>query len=169
MVVGDLFSRQCKPWKAITQNLVELIHEPALCTITKLLTEICDDNTKARLVKGVIQPFLFKLRQDLQDQLTGFLEPHLSIHPISYNADLVENVQQTQSGRHKRKFDDMADQVCGVNTETVGASDMIMEHGQLSRLLRGLLEVTKPNVKAYSASLALDVSEAYYKVSFHLM
>lgn len=139
-----------------------------MCTITKLLTEICDDNTKARLMKGVIQPSLFKLRRDLQDQLTGFLEPHLSVHPISYNADLVEDVQETQSRRHKRKFDDVAQKTCGVTTDTV-MSIHILEEGQLSKLLHVLLEATKPNVKAYSASLALDVSEAYYKVSCHVL
>lgn len=147
---------------------MELIHEAALCTITKLLNEICDDNTKSRLMKGVIQPSLYKLRQELQDQLTEFLEPHLSVHPISYNADLVANVQEIQSERHKRKFDDISQGLCGVTTDTVRANHQIVKEGQLSKLLQGLLQATKPDVREYSASLALDVSEAYYKVSYDM-
>lgn len=165
MVVGDLFSRQCKPWKAISQNLVELIHEAALSTITKLLSEICDNNTKSRLMKGVIQPALYKLRQELQDQLTGFLEPHLSIHPISYNADLVEDVQNIQAKRHKRKFDRAAHAACKFTTDTVDPEPVAVRTVHLSNLLHTLLRETEPDVRQYSASLALDVSEAYYRVS----
>lgn len=163
MVVGDLFSRQCKPWKAISQNLVELIHEAALSTITKLLLEICDENTKNRLMKGVIQPSLYKLRQELQDQLSGFLEPHLSIHPISYNADLIDKVQAIQAKRHQRKFDQAAAASCGFDTQT--AEDTEYTEVLLQKLLQDLLKATEPNVQEYSASLALDVSEAYYHVS----
>lgn len=161
MVVGDLFSRQCKPWVAIAQNLVELIHEAALSTFTKLLSEICDENTQSRLMKGVIQPSLYKLRQELQDQLSEFLEPHLSVHPITYNEHLVQYVQGMQSKRHKRRFDQMARDVCkeDTNTVTVGIKSV-----DLYRLLHSLVKATEPNVQEYSASLALDVSEAYYQV-----
>lgn len=164
MVVGDLFSRQCKPWKAISQNLVELIHEAALSTITKLLSEICDDNTKRRLMKRIIQPSLYKLRQELQEQLTGFLEPHLSIHPISYNADLVNDVQDVQAERHKRNFDRAALEACGYTSDTFNP-DTKKEVVTLYPLLKILLKATEPDVQNYSASLALDVSEAYYRVS----
>ncbi|KAK0107205.1 hypothetical protein ONS95_003907 [Cadophora gregata] len=32
LVVGDLFSRQCKPWESITQDLAEQVHEAAATT-----------------------------------------------------------------------------------------------------------------------------------------
>lgn len=164
MVVGDLFSRQCKPWQAITQKLVELIHEAAAITFNKLLSEICDANTKNRLMKGIIQPTLHDLRQKLQSHVAELLEPHLSVHPITYNEYLTEKVQEIQSARHKRKFDITADRICGYDTDTaVGVCDDV----DLGRLLPALLEITKPNPQEYAASLAADVTAAYYKVRSH--
>ncbi|CAJ2502039.1 Uu.00g048920.m01.CDS01 [Anthostomella pinea] len=51
MVVGDMFSRQCKPWEPITQNLVERIHDAATTTFNKVVSEICDQNTRSRLMR----------------------------------------------------------------------------------------------------------------------
>jgi hypothetical protein len=162
MVVGDLFSRQCKPWQAITQKLVELIHEAAAITFNKLLSEICDANTKNRLMKGIIQPKLHDLRQQLQNHVAELLEPHLSVHPITYNEYLTDTVQQIQGDRHKRKFDATAIKMCKYDTET--ALDVPSTSVSLGYLLRSLLEATKPNPREYAASLAADVTAAYYKV-----
>ncbi|KAH8776538.1 P-loop containing nucleoside triphosphate hydrolase protein [Diaporthe sp. PMI_573] len=163
MVVGDLFSRQCKPWQAITQKLVELIHEAAAITFNKLLSEICDANTKNRLMKGIIQPKLHDLRQQLQNHVAELLEPHLSVHPITYNEYLTDTVQQIQGDRHKRKFDATAIKMCKYDTET--ALDVPSTSVSLGYLLRSLLEATKPNPREYAASLAADVTAAYYKVA----
>lgn len=165
MVVSDLFSRQCKPWQAITQNLVELIHEAAAITFNKLLSEICDGNTKTRLMKGMIQPSLYLLRENLKDTVTELLQPHLSIHPITYNEHLTEAVQKIQGDRHKRKFDRASFEACGWDTDNadIGECDVL-----LSKLLQSLLAVTTPNPKEYAASLAADVAGAYYKASCSL-
>lgn len=105
LVVGDLFSQQCKPWEAITQYLVERIHDAAADTLNKLVSEICDDNTRTRLMGGHIQPALHVLRRELRDKVAHFLEPHLSVHPLTYNGDLVDSVQAIQLERHNRLFD----------------------------------------------------------------
>ncbi|ROW08355.1 hypothetical protein VMCG_03240 [Cytospora schulzeri] len=163
LVVGDLFGRQCKPWQAISQNLVELIHEAAAVTFSKLLSAICDTNTKGRLMKGIIQPALYKLRQNLKDTVAELLEPHLSIHPITYNESLADSVQEIQADRHKRKFDATSSTACGFDTET--ASDHPHEKIKLLCLLTSLLRVTEPNPREYAATLCADVAQAYYKVA----
>lgn len=162
MVVSDLFSRQCKPWQAISQNLVELIHEAAAITFNKLLSEICDLNTKTRLMKGMIQPSLYILRKNLKDTVAELLQPHLSVHPITYNEFLTEAVQKIQGDRHKRKFDRASFESCGWDTENVVEGECEV---YLSSLLRSLLAATEPNPKEYAASLAADVAAAYYKAS----
>lgn len=163
-MVADLFSRQCKPWKAISQELVELIHEAAAVTFNQIVSKICDENTRNRLMKGMIQPSLYKLRQQLRTKVEEFLEPHLSVHPISYNEDLINFVQKTQAQRHKRKFDRVAEKACGLSTDTVqeGSYDKI----KLKCLLDSLLQETEPDVREYSASLAADVAAAYYQVLY---
>lgn len=161
-MVADLFSRQCKPWKAISQELVELIHEAAAVTFHHIVSKICDENTRNRLMKGMIQPSLYKLRQQLRDKVEEFLEPHLSVHPISYNEELVDSAQETQAQRHKRKFDRAAETACGYNTDTVQKGPY--EKIPLKCLLDSLLQETEPDVREYAASLAADVAEAYYEV-----
>lgn len=163
-MVADLFSRQCKPWKAISQELVELIHEAAAVTFNQIVSKICDENTRNRLMKGMIQPSLYKLRQQLRNKVEEFLEPHLSVHPISYNEDLVSFVQRTQAQRHKRKFDRVAEKACGCSTETVQKGSY--EKINLKCLLDSLLQETEPDVREYSASLAADVAAAYYQVRY---
>lgn len=165
MVVGDLFSRQCKPWQAISQKLVELIHEAAAITFNKLLSEICDANTKSRLMKGIVQPSLHVLRQKLQSHVAELLEPHLSVHPITYNEYLTDTVQKTQRDRHKRKFDNTALEVCKYTTDTAPSTPTNVS---LRPILQWLLEATQPNPRDYAASLAADVTAAYYKVNRNL-
>ncbi|ROW07486.1 hypothetical protein VPNG_07085 [Cytospora leucostoma] len=163
LVVGDLFCRQCKPWQSISQNLVELIHEAASITFSKLLSEICDENTKGRLMKTMIQPALYKLRQSLKETVAELLEPHLSIHPITYNEDLTGSVTEIQAARHKRKFDATSRSVCSLDTKT--ATDGRHEGIRLLSLLKALLSATEPNPREYAASLCADVASAYYKVA----
>jgi hypothetical protein len=159
MLVGDLFSRQCKPWEAITQKLVELIHEAAATTFNKLLSELCDANTKNRLMKGTIQPSLHGLRQELQNHVAKLLEPHLQVHPITYNEYLTDTVRRTQDERHKRKFNAASCEICTYTTET--APEVGEFYVPLRPLLKALLEATKPQ---HADSLAADVTAAYYKV-----
>lgn len=116
-------------------------------------------------MKGIIQPSLYKLRQQLKDRVEEFLEPHLSVHPISYNEDLVNFVQKTQAERHKRKFDRVAMEACNYDTNTI-TTGALYDEVPLGRLLHSLLEETEPDVREYSASLAADVAAAYYEVIY---
>ncbi|KAG4442264.1 hypothetical protein IFR05_002255 [Cadophora sp. M221] len=164
LVVGDLFSRQCKPWEHITQNLAEQVHEAAAITFNKILSEICDDNTRTRLMKSLIQPSLHKLRKDLKEKLDELLEPHLSIHPITYNDYITEAVQKIQDDRHDRAFDILSLEGCGYTSESPRISSNV-SLATLFQTLRLLKDGTRPNVEEYSVSLAADVAAAYYQVS----
>jgi len=162
LVVGDLFSRQCQPWEKITQNLAEQVHEAAATTFNKIINEICDDNTRTRLMKGIIQPSLHQLRKDLKIKLDELLKPHLSIHPITYNHYLTESVQKIQGDRHDRAFDDLSFKTCGLTSKFADTRKMV--DVDLRNLLQTLKDGTRPNVEEYSVSLAADVAAAYYKV-----
>ncbi|KAI0883014.1 P-loop containing nucleoside triphosphate hydrolase protein [Annulohypoxylon maeteangense] len=162
LVVGDLFCRQCKPWGLITQNLVEEIHEAAASNFNKIVSEICDENTRSRLMKGHIQPALHLLRQDLKDKVDELLKPHSSIHPITYNDYLTETVQQIQTERHDRNFDDISFAMCQYTSGTAPALPVSVA---LSQLLNALKKGTRPDVEKDTASLAADVAEAYYQVA----
>ncbi|KAK7956236.1 dynamin family protein [Apiospora aurea] len=162
LVVGDLFARQCKPWEAITTNLVEQIHEAAATTFNKMVSEICDQNTHGRLMKGLIQPSLHQLRKDLKAKLDELLMPHLSIHPITYNDYLTDTVQKIQDDRHRRQFDQLTMAEINKTIDQLGTGVLQVE---LEKLLVTLEKGTRPDVRKYSASLAADVAAAYYTVA----
>lgn len=162
LVVGDLFSRQCKPWESITQNLAERVHEAAMTTINKMIYSICDDNTRSRLMKHLIQPALHLLRQNLKSKLDEFLKPHLAIHPITYNDFLTDTVKKIQGERHDRAFDTTTWNTLGFSLEDEDLENITA--ATLKTLLIALKNDTRPNVEDYSVSLAADVAAAYYKV-----
>ncbi len=161
LVVGDLFSRQCKPWESITRNLVEQIHVAATTTVNKVISELCDQNTKSRLMKGLIQPSLHNLRKDLKEKVDEFLEPHLSVHPITYNDWLVAKVQEIQTKRHDEEFDRLSKSLRTVTADTADERNYSV---MLKTILKGLRAGTRPDVEEYSSSLAADVAAAYYQV-----
>lgn len=158
LVIGDLFSRQCQPWEQITQSLAEEVHVAASITFDKMIAEICDENTRGRLMKGLIRPALHELRSGLKEKMDEMLRPHLSIHPITYNDDLKDTVQKIQRERHNRMFDALSAPHCKFSfSQSLTAT-------QLGPLLDNLKFGTCPNVEEYSKSLAADVAAAYYKV-----
>jgi hypothetical protein len=159
MVVGDMFSRQCKPWMAITRTLVENIYTAAVTTFSKMISEICDHNTTTRLLKGLIQPSLHVLREKLAQKVDELLRPHIAIHPITYNDDLTSSVQNIQTARHHRAFDVLCDKIFGRHRRKNNIGGV-----ELDENLTRLKEKTEPNVEEYSASLAADVAAAYYQV-----
>ncbi|TVY13442.1 hypothetical protein LARI1_G008835 [Lachnellula arida] len=163
LVVGDLFSRQCKPWEYITQNLAEEVHEAAATTFNKMMSETCDENTRSRLMKGLIQPSLHQLRKGLKQKLDELLQPHLAIHPITYNDYLTDNVRKIQGDRHDRAFDRLSLANCGYTSESL--ENPTKTPVFLIPLLRALKDGTRPDVEEYSVSLAADVAAAYYKVA----
>ncbi|KAI1206794.1 P-loop containing nucleoside triphosphate hydrolase protein [Annulohypoxylon truncatum] len=162
LVVGDLFCRQCKPWGPITQNLVEQIHEAAADNFNKIVSEICDENTRSRLMKWHIQPALHLLRQKLKDKVDELLKPHSAIHPITYNDYLTKEVQKIQTERHDRLFDEISKAQCKYTSETAPVQPVQVN---LRSLLWALKSGTRPDVEEYSASLAADVAAAYYQVA----
>ncbi|KAK6828063.1 transcriptional regulator [Apiospora arundinis] len=127
-----------------------------------MVSEICDQNTHGRLMKGLIQPSLHRLRTKLKAKLDELLMPHLSIHPITYNDYLTDTVQEIQADRHSRNFDRITLKVIG---ETQDEMQDGLQEVELRKLLFALEEGTQPDVKKYSASLAADVAAAYYTVA----
>ncbi|KAL8357766.1 hypothetical protein RB601_009287 [Gaeumannomyces tritici] len=165
MVVADLFSRQCKPWEGITQQLVEEIHGAAMATFNAALSDLCDQNTKALLMRHLVQQALHSLRDELKQKVADFLEPHLSVHPITYNESLTDAVFDAQARRHNRHFHH-----CVLDSDLAIDLDAKITSSQLSSTsvvsaLRHLRAQIGLSIEGYSASLAADTAAAYYTVA----
>ena len=169
LVVGDLFSQQCKPWENITLDMVQTVHEAAAEAFKEMVSTICDTNTTTRLTTHRIQPTLHRLRKNLKAKVDDLLVPHLSIHPITYDDYLTESVSEIQRNRHNLKFDKVSLEYCGHSVESADEAAAV-DNGKyprvnLQELLKTLRDATEPDVEQDSASLAADVAAAYYKVA----
>ncbi|KAM7189858.1 P-loop containing nucleoside triphosphate hydrolase protein [Naviculisporaceae sp. PSN 640] len=167
LVVGDLFSQQCKPWENITNHMVEEIHKAATETFREIVSEICDNNTAQRLMKHHIQPSLHILRKDLKDKIDELLLPHLSVHPITYNDYLQDSVNKIQTKRVNRKINDLSISILGLNPQDPFGHSRSSSHedGKVRAFIDGIKREFAPDVEAYSASLAADVAAAYYTIA----
>ncbi|KAK4216900.1 P-loop containing nucleoside triphosphate hydrolase protein [Rhypophila decipiens] len=162
LVVGDLFSQQCRPWERITHRVVEEIHKAAAETFREALDDICDSNTADRLRKYHITPALHQLRKDLKEKIDELLLPHQSIHPITYNDYLCRTVNKIQTERMNRKVEAVASTTLQVQKS---AEHTWYTASSVKLFKAGIKAQFAPDVEEYSASLAADVAAAYYQIA----
>ncbi|KAM7216386.1 P-loop containing nucleoside triphosphate hydrolase protein [Rhypophila decipiens] len=153
LVVGDLFSQQCRPWERITHRVVEEIHKAAAETFREALADICDSNTADRLRKYHITPALQQLRKDLKEKIDELLLPHQSIHPITYNDYLCKTVNKIQTERMNRKV------------EAVASTSLKMSAIDKDACTYPSVKLFKAGIKAKFVSRSADVAAAYYQIA----
>lgn len=165
LVVGDLFSQQCKPWENITQHMVEEIHKAAAETFREIISDICDTNTAERLLKHHVQPTLHLLRKELKEKIDELLLPHLSIHPITYNDFLQASVNEIQTERVNRKIQALSTTHLQLVPENPYERESDFNISEVLSFIEGIKQEFAPDVEAYSGSLAADVAAAYYVIA----
>jgi hypothetical protein len=164
LIVTELFSKQCKPWKGLVCALSERILSSAYTTVNFVLQHIADEQTAGALLRDVVGVSLEGLKVDLATKVKEILEPHLSGHPITYNHYLTDNVQKTQASRHRRELEGRLRSF--FNTDELNQTEgAVYHHFDMRALLDTLVSHTEPDMDKFSCSMATDMMEAYYKVS----
>lgn len=92
LIVAELFSKQCQPWKELMMDLSDRILASSLVTVSAALHYIIDENTTESLLQEVVGPSMDDLKVGLITKVEEILGPHISGHPITYNHHLTENV-----------------------------------------------------------------------------
>ncbi|KAK6836336.1 hypothetical protein PG987_006831 [Apiospora arundinis] len=160
LIVAELFSKQCKPWKDLVMNLSDRILASSLTTLSAALHYIVDDNTAESLLQEVVGPSMENLKAELNTKVEEILEPHILGHPITYNHYLTENVQKVQAVRTRRKLEYQFKAALGddLNRHT-------SHYFNPQSLLDNILSNSEPDMDNVSCSMAADMMEAYYKVA----
>ena len=159
LIVGELFSDQCKPWKGLVDSVTTRILRASYETINELLSHVAIEETADKIFQEIINPKMEALKGDLEKKVEELLAPHYSGHPITYNHYLTENIQKAQAARRKlaiethlgSKFTEYPNNV----TNTSGVA--------IDRLLDSLELGTEVDMGRYASSMAIDYMEAYYK------
>ncbi|KAF1839329.1 hypothetical protein BDW02DRAFT_486694 [Decorospora gaudefroyi] len=164
LIVTELFSKQCKPWKGIVCTLSESILGSVYNTVNSVLQHIADEKTAAALLRDVVGLSLEGLKIKLATKVNEILEPHLSVHPITYNHYLTENLQKVQAARHRRELE-------GGLKSFFNEYELNQTEGDETYyfntrvLLDTLVSHTEPDIDKFSCSMATNMMEAYYKVA----
>lgn len=159
LIIGELFTEQCQPWKDIATGAKNDILEAVYRTIQAIL----DHTTAAETTKGIFRIVNEKvdaLKSDINRKMAELLGPHDEGHPITYNHYLTDNVQKAQSERRRRRFEAAWKGFFG--TEDPKAPQY---HVYPLQLMKVLEERTEVDMDCYASELTVDYMQAYYKVS----
>ncbi|KAN0076071.1 P-loop containing nucleoside triphosphate hydrolase protein [Elaphomyces granulatus] len=164
LIVGELFSDQCRPWKGLADSITTRILQIAYETINELLQHVAVEETTDRILREIVNPEMETLKGDLEEKVKELLAPHYSGHPITYNHYLTENVQKAQAARRKREIETHLEKFLDISTFALSGYH-INGGVDVGDLLNGLVQGTEADMERWASSTAIDYMEAYYKAS----
>ncbi|KAI9146758.1 Interferon-induced GTP-binding protein Mx3 [Paramyrothecium foliicola] len=160
IIVGEMFSAQCKPWEALAKQYVGIVFISVRWTLSAALKHVADSETVSRLMGERLNPAMADLEVLVNVKLKELLEPHTNGHPITYNHYLTENIQKAQQARHEAKLKEVFDKF--IDTRSNKQCEMEFVPAQLFSAVK---KATEPDMGNYAAMNAIDTMEAYYKVA----
>lgn len=168
LIVGELFTEQCRPWRGLAQAVSEDIFEAVYQTIQAILDHVAVPEV-AEGILVIINSAIDKLKANCKHKLTELLTPHESGHPITYNHYLTDQVQKVQSERRKKASEKKFMEHLGshvFSNNDFGSWKSEFPTNSLVNLLDALADSTEADMERQAASLAVDYMQAYYKVSW---
>lgn len=162
LIIGELFTDQCRPWRGIAEALTNDILEAVYWTTQAILNHVAVPEVVDGILK-IINTAIDKLRVDCKDKVTELLTPHESGHPITYNHYLTDQVQNAQSDRLKKVFRKNITEALGSEAFT---ANLYSTNTAINHLLNLLVISSEANMERQGAAQAVDYMQAYYKVSF---
>ncbi|KAH8903006.1 hypothetical protein BR93DRAFT_202853 [Coniochaeta sp. PMI_546] len=160
LIVSDLFLEQCEPWGKIAGLLAENIVEAAELTTRMIIMHVAASEVADGVLK-IVRQGIEGLRVKLDAQVKKLLASATQ-HPITYNAQLTENVQRIQEARHKRDFRKLVGNMFGEHRFDHPDNKLSVNPIQLLELLG---KGSERDMERFGSSLAVDYMEAYYKVA----
>jgi len=160
LIIGELFTEQCQPWKGIAVGAKDAILQAVYRATQAILDHIAIDETADSIFR-VISGGIDTLKNDLNQKVTELLDPHCNGHPITYNHYLTDHVQKGQSDRRRRSFEKTLKEFIGRDSIDLGYECRLVP----LKLLTLLEQRTEVDMEHYASDLAVDYMQAYYKVS----
>ena len=159
LIIGELFTEQCEPWRSIAVGYKDDILEAVYRVTQAILDHAAVEEISSGLFQ-IITRRIDSLKADLDAKVSELLEPHYNSHPITYNHYLTENVQKAQAARRRRSFEKMMK----IFLKTDSIDDGLLYKIAPNRLLAMLDEQTQADMESYASDIAVDYMQAYYKV-----
>jgi GTP-binding protein EngB required for normal cell division len=165
LIVGELFSEQCGPWRRITLELKDNILQAVHRTTQTILRHVAVDETVESLIR-LVNKGIEELEADVSRKVFEILDPHYNGHPITYNHYLTENVQKIQAQRKRAGIQAALRQAFGLQRITNATVQLAQtKEINFSTLVEALVGETEADMERYASTAAVDYMQAYYQVS----
>lgn len=159
LVITELFHEQCQPWSDLVESYSTRIMSAVDSSVNSILSQAVDEETKDRLWMGHIGEALEELKTVLRTKNSELLNSHDIAHPITYNHYLTETVQSIEAKRYKKDLGRDLAHYFGTR-----GSDTKFQVS-FNEIVNALTTNRHADMGAFGAANAVDMSEAYYKVS----
>ncbi|KAF2498667.1 hypothetical protein BU16DRAFT_558721 [Lophium mytilinum] len=146
-LIGDLFKEQSKHWATIGEYHLERVHKAVMEFLGHLLENITDPRTANGLMIELIDSQMEEMGKDLDAKLQELVSPYTSCHPITYDANFINEVQQARAQRQDHG--------------TLGKKAQISGNAEL-------VEDSKKSSEDFAYSEILDAMQAYYNVAIQV-
>ena len=163
LLVGDLFVTQSKRWKEIVYDVGQKISETAGVMVVAAVGHKAIPETINGVTQYISQRFR-ELETNLVEETEKLLDNHRSLHPITYNPSLPENVQRRQNERWQAFIEERFKQVLKVE-KLEGVYPDQEDKRDFKKLSKQLADETTISMEVYAAHSATDYMLAYYDVS----
>jgi GTP-binding protein EngB required for normal cell division len=166
LFVGDLFREQCRPWKGLVTECIKVIINATYKVLDTVLGAVSDEDTRIRVLSLLIDPEMDKIKCEVDAKMAAILHSHFVGHPITYNNELTEIVQDMQQERREREIKRAFNEVFGNGWLVSGKQTYTLDTASFKRTISSQLEV---GMEAYATSCATDFMQAYYQVCLSLI
>lgn len=160
LIIGELFTEQCQPWRDITMRGKNIILQGVYQATKAILDHVAVDDT----VDGIFRSTsggIDTLKSGLDQKVAELLNPHYYGHPITYNHYLTDNVQRAQSNRRRQSLEETLKEAFGISSLDGQFKQTVVP----AKLLALLEQRTEVDMERYASNLAVDYMQAYYKES----
>ncbi|KAK8049691.1 hypothetical protein PG994_011421 [Apiospora phragmitis] len=159
LIITELFHEQCQPWADLVEKYSTRIISAVDSSVNSILSHVVDEETKDRLWMGHIGEALEKLKTVLRTKNSELLTSHETAHPITYNYYLTETVQKIEAKRYEKDLRRTLEQ--NFDTYAPGSEFRV----SFNRIVDVLTSNRHADMGDFGAANAVDMSEAYYKVT----
>lgn len=164
LIVGDLFHAQAKPWEALARKHLRDICDAVTVFLELTVTYLTDEVTSEAVLRELVDPLIDGKTKLLDPKLDEILAPHQRGHPITYNHDFTETVQEIRKKWLERDIEIRLLTYFGRLGHDVENEETNLKNIKKSNLVSALSSRNGKDMDNYACSEILDCMEAYYKV-----
>lgn len=164
LIIGKLFYRQARPWEDIVHQYTDYLLEDVRTATVLMLQDVLDLRSVEGLLRLDLNHRFSVIEDDLRAKTRELLNPQKSGHPITYNSQHIESIQDTRD-RHLRdsiikKLKAFFGDHYPHNLHASGSFYFRMQD-----LIDNVTAQTELDMERFACSEAIDCMQAFHSVS----